>query len=318
MAYRYDTDLEFLSKISSKDLDDLVRILTRGKDGSLRLTEELTSSKEYKQYHPDHKRYWQSIAAELQSFGANTLVTMLRGGKGVLYHEVLRDVCDKLDVNYQKTWSAEEIEQALVMKLITDAISDLSSEELKALAKEVGVMNYASLTRDGAIAAFITVFRAGGFKSYQILVTVVNIVLKALIGKGVSFAGTQILTKTTSILVGPLGWAVTAVWSAADIASPAYRVTIPAVIQIAALRQKLIMKNSRPAVKKTLASRERINKTPEKKGIAKKTATKKTAAKKTLAKKSVARKAATKKTATKKAATKKPKGTMPTMPMPTL
>src|SRR5690348_10333680 len=42
MAYRHDPDLEFLGKMKSSDLNDLVRCLTHDKDGSARLTEELT------------------------------------------------------------------------------------------------------------------------------------------------------------------------------------------------------------------------------------------------------------------------------------
>ena len=44
------------------------------------------------------------------------------------------------------------------------------------------------------------------------------------------------ITRTLSILTGPLGWTITGLWTAIDIASPAYRVTIPAVFQIIYLR----------------------------------------------------------------------------------
>jgi len=50
--------------------------------------------------------------------------------------------------------------------------------------------------------------------------------------------GNVILTRTMAILTGPIGWVITGLWTAVDIAGPAYRVTIPAVIQVAALRQK--------------------------------------------------------------------------------
>ncbi|HCH0928890.1 TPA: DUF3944 domain-containing protein, partial [Vibrio parahaemolyticus] len=42
MAYRYDSDLEFLGAIKSEDLSDLVYCLTHDKDGEERFTEELT------------------------------------------------------------------------------------------------------------------------------------------------------------------------------------------------------------------------------------------------------------------------------------
>ncbi len=44
--------------------------------------------------------------------------------------------------------------------------------------------------------------------------------------------------KTLGILAGPVGWIITGVWTAIDIAGPAYRVTVPACVLIAALRLK--------------------------------------------------------------------------------
>ena len=38
MAYRYDTDLEFLGKMNSEYLSDLVYCVTHDKDGSVRFT----------------------------------------------------------------------------------------------------------------------------------------------------------------------------------------------------------------------------------------------------------------------------------------
>ncbi|CAJ7561793.1 ISBma1, transposase [Burkholderia pseudomallei] len=89
MGYRSDPDLEFLGEMKSSELDDLVHCLTRDTDGKLRRAEELTNSGPYKEYAPDHHRYWQLIAAELQRFGANTFTTFfVRWGEGILYREV--------------------------------------------------------------------------------------------------------------------------------------------------------------------------------------------------------------------------------------
>ena len=87
---------------------------------------------------------------------------------------------------------------------------------------------------------FQAVFRAGGFKSYQLTLIIVNAVLKALIGRGFSLAANATLTRTMAILTGPIGWVITGLWTAIDIAGAAYRVTIPAVIQVAALRQQYL------------------------------------------------------------------------------
>ena len=61
---------------------------------------------------------------------------------------------------------------------------------------------------------------------------------KFLTGRGLTIAANAALTKWLSVFAGPIGWAVTALWTVIDIAGPAYRVTIPAVIQIAYMRQK--------------------------------------------------------------------------------
>ena len=240
MAYRYDSDLAFLENIKSEDLNDLVYCLTHDKDGDTRLTEELTMSDVYKTHSPDHQKYWELIAAEVQCFGANTFATMFRGGKGVAYKEVLTDVCDKMKVNYNKDSSTEKIENNLLMKILTDALEKMTPAELKELAEAVGIKNVGAMNAEAFVGVFQSVFRAGGFKSYQLTLVIVNAILKALIGRGLSFAGNAALTRTMAVLTGPIGWAITGIWTAIDIASPAYRVTIPAVIQVAALRQKNI------------------------------------------------------------------------------
>jgi uncharacterized protein YaaW (UPF0174 family) len=148
------------------------------------------------------------------------------------------DVCDKMKVNYSKDASVERIENNLLLKVLNDALEKMSSEEIRQLAESIGIKNLTLFTPEAMLGAFQTVFRAGGFKSYQLTVIVVNAVLKALIGRGLQFASGAALTRTIGILTGPIGWAITGAWTAVDIASAAYRVTIPAVIQVAALRQK--------------------------------------------------------------------------------
>lgn len=244
LAYIKDQDLEFLSQLDSSDLDDLVICLTQDKDGKSRISEELTMTENYKKYYPNHQHYWQEIAAELQCFGANTIATMFRGGKGVPYKEILCDVCDKLKVNYNKDSSTLVIENNLLMKILTDAVEKMSPQELKELAEASGVKNVSNLNAQSMVAIFQTAFKAGGFKSYQLTLIVVNAVAKALTGRGLSLIANNMLTKVLKVVTGPIGWVVTGLWTVYDIAGSAYRVTIPAVLYIALLRQKHIYEKS--------------------------------------------------------------------------
>lgn len=237
MAYRSDKDIEFIGELKSEDLNDLVYCLTHDKDGSTRITEELTQNPRYKLHYPNHNLYWTVIACEIQCFGANSIATLLRGGEGVPYREVLTDVCDRLGVNYNKKASVEIIEENLLMKIVTDAVGKMTDDEIKELAESVG-FSKVSASKEFLLGAFQAVFKAGGFKSYQLTAIVVNAVLRALIGRGLSFAATGTMMRAISVMTGPIGWAVTGAWTVLDIASPAYRVTVPAVIQVAFLRKK--------------------------------------------------------------------------------
>jgi uncharacterized protein YaaW (UPF0174 family) len=239
LNYRYDPDLEFLKELESEELNDLVNLLIYDpNDNEERISQELKECEEFRKYYPDHVKYWDKIAAELQKYGGNTFANLFRGGVGVPYREILMDVCDKFDVNYNKYSSTERIEENLLMKILKDALEKMSDEERKELLKAIGLESHTDFSAEGLFAIFQAVFRAGGFKSYQLTVIIVNAILKALIGRGLSLAGNAMLTRTMAILTGPIGWAITALWTAIDIAGPAYRVTVPAVIEISYLRKK--------------------------------------------------------------------------------
>ncbi len=57
MAYRYDSDLEFLKRLSSSDLKDLFDTLVYDEYRTLRMNEELTSSTKHKRYGRDYAKY---------------------------------------------------------------------------------------------------------------------------------------------------------------------------------------------------------------------------------------------------------------------
>jgi uncharacterized protein YaaW (UPF0174 family) len=237
MAYREDKDLEFLGEMSSSALNDLVVCLSKDKEGGTLWTEELTSQDEYKIHYPDHSKYWRLIAAEVQCFGANSLVTLVRGGKGVLYREVLGDVCDKLSVKHPGEDSTLEVENKLIAKMLDNAMQQMSETERSDFAKIVGITNLKTFTPASLAAAMQIAFRAGGFKAFHLTLVVTNSVSRAILGRGIALAGNATLLKTASLLSGPVGWALTGAWTVADIAGPAYRVTIPAVLQVALLRK---------------------------------------------------------------------------------
>lgn len=234
--YRGDENLEFLKYCDNDDLEILVNYLIYDENKKLRTTEELTETEEYKKYGTNYKSYWSKIAAELQYFGGNSVLNTFRG-HGVLYREVLTDVCDKMSVQYNNKNSITEMETYLLQKVLSKAIENMTEEELKNIVKDVNIKT-TGYTKQAMIAALQTAIKTGGFASYQIAVIVANAVAKIILGRGLTIAANATLTRAISIFAGPIGWIITGLWTALDIAGPAYRVTIPAVIQVAYMRLK--------------------------------------------------------------------------------
>lgn len=241
MAYKYDEDLEFLRKLKSSDLNELVEIL-KGKNGEERIGDFLSTNDLFKKFYPDHKEYIDLIFEEIQRYGGNSILNIFRNG-GVLYKEILCDVCNKLKVNYNKAQSTLFIEQALFMKILSDSLDKMSEEELRNISKDLG-LNTTKFTSQAIIAALRLAIKRSGLMAYKVALIVANAIAKAILGRGLSLAANVGITRAIGIFAGPIGLILMGFWTAIDIAGPAYRVTIPAIIQIAFLRQVYLNKES--------------------------------------------------------------------------
>ncbi|RVY25175.1 hypothetical protein ECC09_02930 [Helicobacter pylori] len=200
----------------------------------------MTSSTEYKRYGSDYAKYPTRIAKELQCYGGNTFINFFRN-EGVLYKEILCDACDHLKISYNEKSETSWIEQNILAKLLKDSLEQMSKKDLEEFCHELDMSNINKMISENKqilIASVLTLFKAGGFKSYQLALIVANAVIKAIFQRGLSLGANAALTRGLSILTGPVGWIITGVWTAIDIAGPAYRVTIPACIVVATLRLK--------------------------------------------------------------------------------
>lgn len=242
MAYRKDPDLEFLKQVKSEDLDDLVRCLIYDKDNERRWMQTLTNKELFKKHYPDHHQYWREIAAEIQSFGGNTIFNFFRG-KGVLYKEVLTDVCDKMRVAHDKNNSTIELENCLLLKILEDAVKKMTPEELKKFGASLGKGVFDGVTSETAEAMLKTIF-ISSLASYQLSFMVAKATVQAFLETGLHAArmlGNVFMPRAFGAIIGPIGLVITGLWAAVGAAGPAYKVTVPAVILVAALRKKRSM-----------------------------------------------------------------------------
>lgn len=242
MEYRDDADLmEVLQGASADELAVLVDVITDGGEGRLVLDSEqcaaLWSARRAGTFRPADLA---SIAGAIQGFGGNSVVNLLRGGKGVAYREVLCDVADHFKVNYDAKQEVEVIEAALLMKALEQSLAGMSDADRRRVFEEFGLA-YKGFG-PAAMAALIAAIRASGFGAYRMAAMVVPGAIRFLTGRAVPFAAMGPMMKGISVLAGPVGIALTGIWTAFDLASPAYRVTVPCVLQVAYLRQKMLLR----------------------------------------------------------------------------
>ncbi|EAI0690459.1 DUF3944 domain-containing protein [Campylobacter coli] len=259
MAYKVDNDLEFLRELNDESLDNLVSILIKDENGKTRTTESLTNKDLYKKHYPNHGQYLDLILEELQTFGGNTFANKIRG-TGVVYKEILCDVADNLKVKYDKSASIENIEKAILLNSFNKSLENLSESDLKEIAKDfsIDVNTYTIESISNAIA------KTNNLKLlYQIAMLVVNAIaskvaintaifttssliagsglvgsaaISGVLGSTATFLG----SRAVGTLAGPIGIIISSAWMINDIAGPAFRVTVPAVIYVAFLRRQFL------------------------------------------------------------------------------
>ena len=236
-VYRNDPDLNLLGQCSNEELQLLVSILTIDpRDGDTRWTESLTGSAEYRTLAPQHRLYWPLIAAELQRYGANTLMSLARLGQGVLYREILDDVCQKLDVNYNQKSATESIELALLMKVLEKSLNTMTPDVLGAFSRTLQ-LDLTNPTQQLILIAVQAAIRTSSLAALELATVLSASVINSL--GGIATWGTvAVASRVLSVIAGPVAIALSSAWMISDITGPAYRVTIPACIIVAWLRQQ--------------------------------------------------------------------------------
>lgn len=238
--YREDPDLwPVLGAGSADDLGVLVDVITDNGEGRLMVDTDvktsLLSAKAARSFTVHHLML---VASEIQQFGGNTLINIVRGGKGVPYREIVCDVADHVGAKYNDHDTIDQIEMNIVLRIAEKAVSKMSEQEQEAFFEAFGAKYPGA--GPAAMGALIAAIRASGFKVYQMAAILAASAAKAFTGKAMAFGGAAPLMNAIKIFSGPLGIILTGVWTAFDLASPAYRVTVPCVIQLAYMRQQML------------------------------------------------------------------------------
>ncbi|HCZ5446193.1 TPA: acidic protein MsyB [Escherichia coli] len=226
--YLNDSDLDFLQHCSEEQLANFARLLTHNEKGKTRLSSVLMRNELFKSMegHPErHRRNWQLIAGELQHFGGDSIANKLRG-HGKLHRAILLDVSKRLKLKADKEMSTFEIEQQLLEQFLRNTWKKMDEEHkqefLHAVDARVNELEelLPLLMKDKLLAKGVS----------HLLSSQLTRILRT--HAAMSVLGHGLLRGAG--LGGPVGAALNGVKA---VSGSAYRVTIPAVLQIACLRR---------------------------------------------------------------------------------
>ena len=228
--YLHDSDLDFLQHCSEEQLANFTRLLTHNEKGKTRLSSVLKRNELFKSMegHPEqHRRNWQLIAGELQHFGGDSIANKLRG-HGKRYRAILLDVSKRLKLKADKEMSTFEIEQQLLEHFLRNTWKKMDETHKKEFLQTVNAkVNELEellplLMKDKQLAKGVS----------HLLSSQLTRILRT--HAAMSVLGHGLLRGAG--LGGPVGAALNGVKA---VSGTAFRVTIPAVLQIACLRRMI-------------------------------------------------------------------------------
>ena len=221
LTYRYDDGLEFLQYCTNDELNFFVELYKN----EAKTTERLTSEQKYKKYYPNHQEYWELLVAELQYFGGNTLSNITRG-TGVLYKEILQDVCLKEYINFDENADIAQIEKVFIYEYLNKTIVNMKKDERILLKKSFSLSDIDEVK-------FLNEVKKNIFSNDVFFQNISTNILNSL-GKNIFKQGIKVAVPLMGKQFAPIG----IFFTAKDITDPAFRITLPSVIYISYLRNK--------------------------------------------------------------------------------
>ncbi len=233
---KQDKDLLFLASCQNEDLRTLCDFLIYNKKGELRMSEQLSNSDAFLRHYPERMNLMATeLSEELRKYGSNTIKTLYRHGEADSYETIVRRVCSKMDVEVSEYDSVPMMERQLMTEVCEQFTSRLSDDELHQIADETGIV-HKNLKRQALVYALMTAVRHNAMLLSRMVYYVITYMAELLLGRCVTMVGLGTVGRYIGVATGPIGWAFLAGWTINDIASPAYRVMIPAVMMIASMR----------------------------------------------------------------------------------
>lgn len=191
----------------------------------------------YERHGIERKDGTKALAREICLDGSNTIASIFRGWEGVDYREIVDDVASKLGVKDRDELGTEELEHRILAKVAEKYWASLSEKErneieaqLKKLDKEL-TFDKVRMALEGAGSVAMAIMRKA------IVQVMTQIIVKVLLRYGFIEASKRAAAVAGAVVPGLN--VLLGAWTVVDLAGPAFRKTIPTVIELALLRLEL-------------------------------------------------------------------------------
>lgn len=209
--------VQLLLNADKGDIDLLIDYVTNtGKLGFSMSDSVKTVLQDAKRHDVPDEETLRLLVRELQHFGGNTFVNLFRRN-GVGYNEIVDDVASHLKIKAPISSTVEEKEALIIDCVFTSSWKKMSDDERSQILRDMGINGSASMD--------IPVWQRAALVANSLAQTTAGKVLPLIAGLGIG--------RVLGVLTGPVGLAITGLYTAYDISNPAFRVTLPCVVQIA-------------------------------------------------------------------------------------
>lgn len=236
---------KLLRYASPAQLSELADIITDSGKGRLVLTE---NSKKNILAHQRRRALHiisADLAREICAFGGNTVVNAFRSTSQPSYLAVATDVAKKMGVKVPKNASVCDIEELIIKQILTTSFKGKSKAEIETLFNahncKFDNQQLEQLLKKGKTADLVSWLYStcGPYTLSRLvnsaMVPALNVAAKA----GIPLIGKAIAIRAPAMM-NPIAAVISAAWVTYDLTGPAFRITLPAVIRIACIRQAYI------------------------------------------------------------------------------
>lgn len=183
----------------------------------------------------------EELVRKIRYNGSNDIAYVFRKYEGVEYSEIVKDVAGKLKVKYNIDDDEEIIEGKILVKVLEgfwEKASDEEKEEIEELFRNEGFknMDFKAGFPIAALNALIAA-KSADVIIFRLSAIIANDVARQLLGHGLRIVMNQVLSKWIGVFLGPIGWVISGLMVAV-VVGPAYRKTIPTVLQVSYMRQQ--------------------------------------------------------------------------------